>query len=114
MEAGLNETIKTLEDGIATFSAYLKTRGELFKTDWELDEEENEGIASAIPGEQEGRPIIDIDTIRSRAAKIGGKYKAEAWIKTAREKAMMDILDEPGEREVFIWTCFRESAGVKP
>ena len=101
VEAGLAETIKTLEDGIATFNAYLKTRAELFKGEWEVDEEENDGIASAIPGEREGRLTIDIDAIRAGVKKLQAGLIADEWIKTAKDKAKADILEETDEHGAF-------------
>ena len=51
----LNRTIKTLEDGIATFNAYLKTRAEFFER------------------ERESRLVIDVNAVRAAAVKLQTK-----------------------------------------
>ena len=113
MEAGLDETIKTLENAIATFNAYLKTRAELFRAEWEVDEEENDGVATAIPGEREGRLTIDIDSIHLSVKKHMGKHVATQWIKNAKDTAKASILEETDEHGTFVWDHFREQVGVK-
>jgi hypothetical protein len=112
VEAALARIIKTLEDSAKTFNEYLKTRAEVFKADWEAEEEED-GFASAIPGEREGKLQISIDRIRGRAKSMG-KDQAANWIKTAKDKATFAILDEAGEGSDFLWEKFREQAGTKP
>lgn len=114
VEAALAETVKTLEDGIETFNAYLKTRAEVFKGEWEVEEDENDGIASAIPGEREGRLAIDIDAIRAGVKKLQAGLISAGWVKTAKDKAKADILEESDEHGAFVWDRFREQVGVKP
>lgn len=114
VEADLNDTIKILEDGIATFNAYLKTRAELFKAEWDINEEEDDGIAGAIPGEREGRLTIDIAAIRARAEKIEAKSIAAEWVKEAKDDAKEKILEETGEDGEFFMERLREHYGVKP
>lgn len=86
VEAGLAETIKTLEDGIETFNAYLKTRAELFKEEWAEDEAENDGVSTAIPGEREGRLAIDINAIRASAKKYAAMVKPLLLLKTGQPR----------------------------
>ncbi len=112
VEAALARIIKTLEDSARTFNEYLKTRGEVFKADWEAEEEEG-GFATAIPGEREGKLQISIDRIRGRA-KIMGKDQAAIWVKTAKDKATYSALDETGEGDAFLWGLVQEEAGIKP
>jgi hypothetical protein len=113
VEAALDETIKTLEDGIATFNAYLKTRAALFIGEWEADEEENDGIASAIPGEREGRLVIDIDAVRGRGGKLQAKVIAAEWLKNAKFKAKLHLLEESNkaDADAFLWSRLREEVG---
>jgi len=113
VEAGLDQTIKTLEKSAATFNDYLQTRGQIFKAEWDA-EEEDQGFASAISGEREGKLRIDIDGIRARTAKLGAKAEADQWIKRAKDKAELAILDESGEGLTFAWDRFREEMGMKP
>lgn len=113
VEATLDRIIATLEESIATFNDYLKTRSQVFKAEWDAEEEE-EGFASAIPGERSGKLRVDIDGIRTRAAKIGGKAEADYWIKLAKDKTALAIADESGEGGAFAWDRFREYAGGKP
>jgi len=112
VEAALDRIIKTLEDSAKTFNEYLKTRGQVFKADWEAEEEED-GFATAIPGEREGKLQISLDRIRGRAKQIA-KEQAAGWVKTAKDKATFAGLDEVGEGEAFLWEKAREEAGVKP
>jgi hypothetical protein len=113
IENGLTNVIKSVEDGIVITNIYLESRGEPFKTEWELDEEEKEEIVSVNPGKLIEKPTIDIEIIRSRAVKIGRKIKADAWIKTAKDRALMDIIDDHSEREAFIWNNFKENVVAK-
>lgn len=112
IEAGLNEAIKMLEDGIETFNAYLKTRAELFETEWAADEEENDGIASAIPGERQGRLSIDINTIRGLIADHKG-LDAD-WVKDAKDEAKADSLKDvdEGKYRHFVGSLVRQLAGL--
>jgi hypothetical protein len=97
VETGLDDTIKTLEDGIATFNDYLKARA-----------------ASTIPGEREGPLAIDIDAIHAAAKKILAGEIANEWIQAAKDKARADILEETDEHGAFVWDRFRQQVGVKP
>lgn len=108
VETELAETIKTVEGGVATFNNYLKTRAELFKAEWDADEQED-GIAGAIPGEREGLLTIDIETIKGRARHQGATF-ADEWMKNNRDMAVSDILEETGEHETHCWNRFREAA----
>jgi hypothetical protein len=112
VEAGMDETVKTLEAGIETFNAYLKTRAEIFKAQWDADEEENDGIATAIPGEREGRLNIDIDAIRAGAKKIQAGDIAANWVKWAKDKARFSILDEYDQNAAssYLWDIAKEEA----
>lgn len=83
-EANLESAAKTLEDGIATFNDYLKTRAELFKADWEVEEESEDGVASAIPGEREGKLTIDIAVVRKTAEGLKARKVAADWVRTAK------------------------------
>lgn len=111
VEAALDRIIRTLEDGAKTFNEYLKTRGEVFKAEWDAEEEEG-GFSTAIPGEREGKLQISIDRIRGRA-KIMGKDQAAIWIKTAKDKATYSALEETGEADAYLWKLVQEEAGVK-
>jgi len=112
VEAGLADTIKKLEGGIAVFNDYLKTRAELFKNDWEVEEESSEeGIASAIPGEREGRLFIDLDAIRA-TPKRDVALIADQWIKLAKDTATACALKESGEDHYYMWEKLREELGV--
>ena len=82
IETEMNETIKTLEEGIETFNTYLKTRSEIFKADWEDEEQEEDGIASAIPGEREGKLAINLENLRRGSKKMSNEV-VESWTKQA-------------------------------
>ncbi len=112
VEAALDRIIKTLEESAGTFNEYLKTRAEVFKADWE-EEDDEDGFSTAIPGEREGKLHIDIDRIRGRAKSMG-KDQAAEWVKVAKDKATFSALDETGEGNAFLWEKVQEEAGVKP
>jgi hypothetical protein len=112
-EAEMEEVIGTLEGAVETFNHYLKTRAALFEDEWKTDEEENDGVATAIPGEREGRLAINLDTVRADA-KRNIKERAAQWVKVAKNQAKSDILDETNEGASFSWECFQKNFGVKP
>lgn len=85
VEAGLDASIKTIQEAVGTFNDYLKTRSELFKVEWDAEEKED-GIASAIPGEREGLLAINIDTVKSNAKRQGADL-VEGMVKQARTDA---------------------------
>jgi len=97
VEKGLEDTFIALVDNIDTFDGYLKTRAELFKADWEADEKENDGIASAIPGEREGRLTINREVILSKSAL---KKITDEWMKTSNKQGAK-------------WSDIPELAGLK-
>jgi hypothetical protein len=105
-EADLEKAIGTVTDGIATFNEYLKTRAELFKAEWDQEEAE-EGIASAIPGEREGHLTIDIEAIKSEGGRQAAAI-ADQWIKDAKKDAMIEAAQAHGEREM-AWNIVQES-----
>jgi len=102
VEAELEGTLKMIEDGAVTFNEYLKTRETLFKVEWD-EEDQEDGIASAIPGEREGQLFINLEAIKQRAKGRQVKALAEYWIKESKEKTleaalmakdMMDLKDK--------------------
>lgn len=117
VEAALDAAIQTLEDGVETFNSYLKTRAEIFRMEWDADEEENDGVATAIPGEREGRLAIDIEAIRASAKKYAARHDAAKWTKAAKDSAKADILEETEEGgDAFFWQAFRDQVKteIKP
>ena len=115
VEDGLNRAIQSLNTNVQIFNYYLKTRAALFEDEWKTDEEENEGISTAIPGEREGRLTINIKQIEE-----GSKHKAKAiaslWFKTAKAivKAEAEALEGvKSKREALRWSQFRESEEEK-
>jgi hypothetical protein len=107
-EASLDNSIKTIQDAAGTFNDYLKTRSELFKSEWD-DEEKEDGIASAIPGEREGKLNINIDAIKLNA-KGQGAGLAEAWTKRARVETLAQAAS-PEEAKIIAWNYCRELSG---
>ena len=92
VEGRLDETLKMIEDGAVTFNEYLKTRETLFKTEWD-EEDQEDGIASAIPGEREGQLTLDLEAIKQSAKGRPVKALANHWIKEAKEKTLrMDAI----------------------
>jgi len=83
-ETKLEETMKTIEGGVATFNEYLMTRELLFKTEWDQEDQE-EGLSTAIPGEREGQLSIDLDAVKTRSKGLV-KALADKWIKDAKEE----------------------------
>ena len=83
-EAKLEETLKTIEGGVATFNEYLMTRELLFKTEWDQEDQE-EGLSTAIPGEREGQLTIDLEAVKTKAKGLV-KALADKWIKEAKEE----------------------------
>jgi hypothetical protein len=115
VETRLDDAIKTLGDGIATFNDYLKTRAELFKRDREASQIEDDGIGFAIHGELEGYLTISIDAIRATAEKTKAEQIAAKWITLAKDKAKLDILEESeGDAAAILdWNRLREEIGVE-
>jgi hypothetical protein len=85
-EAGLENSIKTIQDAAEDFNDYLETRSTLFKTEWD-DEEKEDGITSAIPGEREGLLAIKIDDIKVKA-KSQAADLTKTWIEMARVETL--------------------------
>lgn len=91
-------TVQAIEDAAGTFNDYLAVRADLFKADWE-DEEENEGgYVTAIPGEREGTLRIDLEAVKAEAAR-GSKGLAKTWMTKARAEAVFEIRQQAGEEE---------------
>jgi hypothetical protein len=110
LEARLNETMKTIEDGVFTFNEYLKTREMLFKAEWDQEDRE-EGIAYAIPGEREGKLAIDLERIKSKAAGRLVTVLIEEWMQDAKDVALLDTLEGTPEGEAYkrnLWERTRE------
>ena len=113
-EAKLEETLKTIEDGAVTFNEYLKTRETLFKVEWD-EEDQEDGFASAIPGEREGRLSIDLEAIKQRAKGRQVKALADQWIKEAKEETLdrKELLSAGHEQyDARIMSRLRETLGV--
>lgn len=113
VEAKLEETLKTIEDGAVTFNEYLKTREALFKTEWDQEDQED-GFASAIPGEREGKLTIDLEAIKQGAKGRQVKALADLWLKQAKEEAVDHML-QTTDREQYnarLRSRVRETLGV--
>lgn len=100
VEAHLADTIDTLTQGVNLLNEDLKQRAKMFKKEWDEDEKED-GIAGAIPGEREGHLAIDIKTITTgKDCRAYAETLAEAWVKDSQDKAKLDaMILEPKERE---------------
>jgi len=112
VETGLDETIRAVEEAVATFNEYLKTRADLFSRERNQEERED-GIASAIPGEHEGHLAIDIEGIQGRAKDYVVDDIVDDWVRNAKDKAVADILQETREHEAYVWRTLRERVGVE-
>lgn len=113
VEAQLEETLKMIEDGAVTFNEYLKTREALFKTEWD-EEDQEDGFASAIPGEREGKLTIDLEAIKQGAKGRQVKALADLWLKQAKEEAVDHML-QTTDREQYnarLRSRVRETLGV--
>jgi hypothetical protein len=111
VETMLNNAIKTVQDGAATFNEYLKTRADLFKNEWD-EEEKEDGITSAIPGEREGKLSINIDAIKDEAGRSRAAVMMESWIKMSRAKAQYDVMS-PEESKGWIDQAGADLLGIK-
>lgn len=87
---GLKRAIQEVEAAVKAFNEYLNIRGRLFKAEWDDEDERQDGLTSAIPGEREGLLKIDLETV-ARAADRGGKELAKTWAKKAKAEATFDI-----------------------
>ena len=110
VEAQLDNTIKNVEEGVNYLHEDLKLRSQLFKMEWDENEEED-GIAGAIPGEREGRLSIDIEAIKAgKDCRARASSQAECWVKESENKAKRDamILDPTKweDREAHMWAHF--------
>ncbi len=113
VEAELEGTLKMIEDGAVTFNEYLKTRETLFKVEWD-EEDQEDGFASAIPGEREGKLTIDLEAIKQRARGRQVKALAAKWIKEAKEETL-DRKELSAGHEQYnarIMSRLRETLGV--
>lgn len=109
----MERTIHAIEDAAGTFNDYLAVRADLFKADWE-DEEENEGgHVTAIPGEREGTLKIDLEKIQLEAVKLA-KDLAKEWMKKAREEAVFDVRQQAGEGDAAFDDLARSRGWIKP
>ena len=109
----MDKTIHAIEDAAGTFNDYLAVRADLFKADWE-DEEENEGgYVTAIPGEREGTLKIDLEKVQAEAAK-GSKDLAKEWTTKAKEEAVFDIRQSAGEGDAAFDDLARSRGWIKP
>jgi len=89
-EDGLKRAIKEVEDAVHTFNDYLAIRGRLFKAEWDDEDERQEGLTSAIPGEREGLLKINLEMVAGAAIRTG-KDLAKEWGKRAKAEATFDI-----------------------
>jgi len=109
-EANLDAVTKTLEACIADFNDYLALRAELFKTEWDAEEEEEDGITSAIPGEREGKLTIDIDRVRKlaehRAVKLAGE-----WVALAKFQGKVEELPRDADHDAKMTALYIETYG---
>jgi hypothetical protein len=108
-EAGLNGIVQTLEDAIAVFNEYMTAKAAL---DRATGENTGGAVASALPGEREGKPAINIDAIRASAASPA-KIEADKWIRHARDNAKYHYL-ERRQANAFAWKEIREWLGARP
>lgn len=108
-EASLEEAIGTVSDNIEIFNEYLKARAELFKAEWDQEEAE-EGIASAIPGEREGHLNIDIEAIKVQGRRQAAAI-ADKWIKRAKKDAILSAAQFYGEMDTG-WNIFQEDINL--
>ena len=86
VEAGLDETVETVEDL----------------------------IAAAMRGEREDHLATDCETIHATVKEGRAGQVAARWIRNARVEAMEASLEGTAEHDTFIWNTLREQAGVKP
>jgi len=87
---GLKRVIQEIEDAVHTFNEYLDIRGRLFKAEWDEEEEHQDGLTSAIPGEREGLLKINLEMVAGAGAKTG-KELAKEWAKKAKAEATFDV-----------------------
>lgn len=112
-ESRLKKMVMAVEDAAGTFNDYLEVRANIFKADWE-DEEENEGgFVTAIPGEREGTLKIDLDRIKAAAGR-GAKDLAKEWAAAARDEAVFDIRQAAGEGEAAFEDLAISRGWIKP
>lgn len=114
VEAQLADTIDTLARGVKILNEELKQRIKMFKKEWDEDEKED-GIAGAIPGEREGHLTIDIEAIKAgKDCRAYAEMLADAWVKDSQNKAKLDamILDLPEKenRAAYMWAHFERQA----
>ena len=79
--------------------------------EWDENEKED-GIAGAIPGEREGHLIIDSEAIKAgKDCRAYASKLAEAWVEESQDKAKLDamLLDpkDREDREVYMWAHFQ-------
>lgn len=87
---GLKRAIQKVEEAVQTFNRYLDIRSRLFKAEWDEEDEHQDGLTSAIPGEREGLLKINLEAVASAAGR-GGKELAKAWAKKAKAVATFDF-----------------------
>jgi hypothetical protein len=97
-EAGLTRSIHAVEDAVQAFNQYLDVRGKLFKVEWDDEDEHQDGLTSAIPGEREGLLKIDLERIAGNAGR-GAKNLAKEWAKDAKAEAIYDYRQRGGDEE---------------
>ena len=107
IENGLDETIKMIEGGVATFNEYMNTREAPFKGYKEMPAE---------PAKRQGHITIDLDYIKDQAEKQFVGARAGHWVKSSREKAEASNLEAAGDHPghvAFAWNRLRKIYGVE-
>jgi len=113
-ESGLKRSIHAVEDAVHTFNEYLGVRGKLFKAEWDDEDEHQDGLTSAIPGEREGLLKINLEQVASSAGR-GGKDLAKEWAKDAKSEAVFDIRRQnEGDSDVAIEELAIGKGWIKP
>jgi hypothetical protein len=96
-EESLENTLEMLKSGIERLNEYFDTRKALFTEEWE-EEEEEDGICSALPGEREGRLRIDL-SMTSKSVSVRAKRRVDAWFRKSKTQAAMDVPELAREKE---------------
>jgi len=100
-----------VEDAVAAFNDYLKTRSQ-FDEEERNQETQEGGSRPAARDECECQPSIDIGAVQEYAEFLAGSLAAD-WGKEARQKTLVDTLEEKGDHQEYVERFLRTRLGME-
>jgi len=99
-ESRMTEMVNIVEDGIATYNQYVRTR----------EPEAN----AASDGQGQGATAIDLAALKADAKAKAGAVLAAQWLKESQDEATDDYLRATGDEWLCVQNRIRELVGAQP